>query len=93
MADYRQLPWRLVALAALGLAACGGGSDGGPQQLDTLSGTFTLQRVFTDLPPFASPVAMLQAPGRQHTLVRRRAGRAKCAYSTTIRRSRQQTNS
>ena len=62
MADYRELPWRLVALAALGLAACGGGSDGGPQQLDTLSGTFTLQRVFTDLPPFASPVAMLQAP-------------------------------
>ena len=63
MADYRKMPWRWVALAALGLAACGGG-DGGSGLTNPPFGrfTFTLQRVFSALPPFSSPVAMLQAP-------------------------------
>jgi glucose/arabinose dehydrogenase len=64
MADYRQMPWRLVALLALGLVACGGGSDGGSGLTNPPFGrsTFALQEAFSDLPPFASPVAMLQAP-------------------------------
>ena len=65
MADYRKIPWRWVALAVFGLAACGGGSESGsglPGQPFGTS-TFTLQRVFSSLPLFTSPVAMLQAPG------------------------------
>ncbi|MEK6210843.1 MAG: hypothetical protein AABM64_10835, partial [Pseudomonadota bacterium] len=57
MADFRQLPWKAFALAALGLGACDSGSDG------ELPVTLTVQRVFAGLPLFGSPVAMLQAPG------------------------------
>src|SRR5882672_9991403 len=56
MSDFRQLPWRAFALAALGLGACGGGPD------DELPVTLAVQRVFAGLPSFGSPVAMLQAP-------------------------------
>lgn len=63
MADFRQLPWMVVALAALGLGACGGGSDGGSQPAMLPAVTLTVQRVFAGLPSFSSPVAMLQAPG------------------------------
>ena len=60
MLDCRKVPWRWVAIAALGLGACSGGSNGS----SGVPGPFgTLQRVFSGLPPFASPVAMLQAPG------------------------------
>ena len=64
MAGYRQLPWRWIALAALGLVACGGESDGGSQQRGAPFGTFTftLRSVFSGLPPFTNPVAMFQAP-------------------------------
>ena len=57
MADYRQLRWIMVALAAFGLGACGGGAD------DELPVTLTVERIFAGLPSFSSPVAMLQAPG------------------------------
>ena len=60
MADFRQFPWMAVALAALGLGACDGGSDGELQQPAV---PLTVQRVFASLPSFSSPVAMLQAPG------------------------------
>ncbi len=61
MADFRHLPWRAFALAALGLGACGGGSDGESQPAPPV--TLTVQQVFASLPSFSSPVAMLQAPG------------------------------
>jgi len=61
MADFQRLPWMAVALAALGLGACGGGSDGGSQPAPPV--TLAVQRVFASLPSFSSPVAMLQAPG------------------------------
>ncbi len=51
------------ALAALGLGACGSGSDGGSQQPAVPQVALTVQRVFAGLAPFSSPVAMLQAPG------------------------------
>ncbi len=62
MADFRQLSWMAVAVAALGVGACGDGSDGGPQQPAAAPVTFTVQPVFPSL-SFSSPVAMLQAPG------------------------------
>jgi len=55
MASFRQFPWMVVALAALGLSACNGPDDELPVSL-------TVQRVFPRL-SFSSPVAMLQAPG------------------------------
>jgi glucose/arabinose dehydrogenase len=61
MVDFRKLPWRAFALAALGLGACGGGSDGESQPAPPV--TLTVQQVFASLPSFSSPVAMLQAPG------------------------------
>ena len=63
MADFRQLPWRAYALAALALAACGGGSGEGVQKPDAApAAALTVQRVFPGL-SFSSPVAILQAPG------------------------------
>ena len=63
MADVRQLLWRAAALAALGAAACSGGSGGGTVQADAPPAVaLGVQRVFPNL-LFSSPVAMLQAPG------------------------------
>jgi glucose/arabinose dehydrogenase len=63
MADFRRLSWMAVALAALALGACDGGSDGDSRQPAAPSVTLTVQRVFASLPSFSSPVAVLQAPG------------------------------
>lgn len=63
MPNYRHVPWRLVALAALGLAACGGGSGDGPLQPDGPPAVaLSVQPAFPNL-FFNNPVAMLQAPG------------------------------
>ncbi len=57
------MPWIATAFAALALGACNNGSDGGSPQSAAPPVTLTVQRVFTSLPAFSSPVAMLQAPG------------------------------
>ena len=63
MTGFRQVFWRVISLAALGLAACGGGSSDGSVQLDgPPSVALNLQPAFPNL-SFSSPVAMLQAPG------------------------------
>lgn len=48
----------VIAVAALVLSAC----SGGPDDPSGGSAGFTLQRVFSGLPAFSSPVAMFQAP-------------------------------
>jgi len=48
-----------MVFLATAMYACGG-SDGGPEGLSTIPGT--LQRVFSNLPPFDRPVGMFQAP-------------------------------
>src|SRR3954466_12131043 len=60
-ADFRRWPRMTLALAALALGACGGGSGGTPPPLGA-DVPITLQRFFAGLPPFSSPLAMLQAP-------------------------------
>ena len=62
MADFRHFLRRAAALAALGVAACSGGSGGGTAQADAPPAVaLGVQRVFPNL-SFGSPVAMLQAP-------------------------------
>ena len=60
--------WAVAAapLAAVALAACGGGGGGG-ESVSPAAGppqaALTVQRVFSGLPAFSAPVALLQAPG------------------------------
>jgi glucose/arabinose dehydrogenase len=63
MRDFRLLLCRAAALAALGLAACGGGSSDESAQPDGPPAVaIALQPAFPGL-FFTKPVAMLQAPG------------------------------
>ncbi|HEX7813096.1 MAG TPA: PQQ-dependent sugar dehydrogenase [Burkholderiales bacterium] len=61
MIGYRQLSWLVVAVAAV-LPACG---DGDAVDVPPGSGpvSFSVQRVFPNLPAFSQPVALIQAPG------------------------------
>lgn len=62
MTGFLRLPWTALAISALGLGACGGGGgDDAPQNVDSIP--VALQQVFTGLPAFSQPIAMLQAPG------------------------------
>ncbi|HUF22143.1 MAG TPA: hypothetical protein VMP00_15495, partial [Burkholderiales bacterium] len=56
MSGFRLLPWLAVALATPLLVACGSGTN---EPWTPLS----VRGVFTNLPLFNRPVAMLQAPG------------------------------
>ena len=53
---------RLRFFSAIAVAAVLGACGGGPDEPSGGSGGFTLQRVFSGLPAFSSPVAMFQAP-------------------------------
>jgi glucose/arabinose dehydrogenase len=68
------LPGTVIAIVAAASAACsdGGGASAPPVEQVPL----TLQRVFTTLPPFQQPVAMMQPPGDgSRWLVVEQAGR------------------
>lgn len=53
--------WATLGMLAL-LGGCGGGADEGNDAGSGVAVRVSLQRVFTSLPAFSSPVAMLQAP-------------------------------